>query len=357
MDVIRVNGFEIDYLFNARRFSGYFTRDCDVLVTYSDDTCEKTTRLMSNKFVNSTILRKINMSNNNDSVLLENCKAKIEEPSEYIKDIGKNLIEDYNWKYLTIQSTNIEMYMDTPKMCLIRLEQFFILNGLPACYIFEFVKPDKNSKDNLDLFKMIKGITKFDVMKIRKLKEYLDEYLQYVFDLPKNMYKINKLVLPLDCIHEVTVEQLAAYFTRTSNVLLELIDSSVPILTNNKEANKSFMLWINAIFGSDSFESKKLSEYRSKIENPTEEIESLNKKLSLNQKQSQCLIDIEQLIIRHNLDTNIINDYTNNYCNIINSEIFDLIKEITNLKGKKITNLVKYLDSYLEYTIQRTKNK
>jgi len=361
MIIKEVNGFEIvnDEKLHLHQFSGYFTRDSDVLIKYLDNQ-NHITVLMSNKDANR------NLSTYKESTLLDNYRKKIEEPINHIKQIGKELIEDYNYKYfpfrresIIIENTNInyDFYFNTPKMSLIRLEQLFILNDLPTWYIFEFIKPyfktNLNLNCDINILNMIKSITKLDVIKIRKLKEYLDEYFQYLFDRPKNIYKINKLILPIDCINKIKIEQFAGYLVRSSNVIIEYIDNNNVVSMNNKEANESFMSWVKATFGNDSLATKKISDYRIKIENPNDSISQFEKKLKLNFEQRQCLIDLEQIVIRHLIPTSIIFEYTKKNAIIVNNSIYDWIKKITNFKKIKIINLKNYLDSYLEYTIQR----
>jgi hypothetical protein len=351
-----VNGIEIinkeiinkNNLLNHNQLSGYFTRECYVLVKYLDESQNQIyTNFMTNKYVNQILLSYF------DSDLLENNRKKIEEPIDYIKNIGKELIKDYNYQYYNYTLYPIDLYFNTPKMCLIRLEQLFILNDWPTWYIFEFVKPNLR-KNCENIFNMIKLITDLEISKIRKLKEYLDEYFQYVFDRPKNIYKINKLLLPIDCINEIKIEQFAAYLVRSSTVTLEYIDNYNIVSMNSIEANDSFMTWVKAIFGSDSIETQRISEFRHKIENPIESITQLENKLSLNPELRQCLIDMEQLFIRHEISTSLIDDYTNNHDCIMNFEIYEWIKKLTNLKKQKIRLLKKYLDLHFEHIIRRT---
>ena len=358
VEIKEVNGFKIDNTLNPHQFAGYFTRDCYLFVKYIDlsqnvNHSQNITRLLENKIVNGILF-----SHSMGSMLLENYKKRIEEPIDYIKKIGKELIEDYNWKYITYcHSYSTYSYFNTPKMCLIRLEQIFILNDWPTWYIFELIKPNlRHNDDNKNIFNMINIITDLDINKIRKLKEYLDEYFYYVFDRTKNIYRINKLILPIDWINKIEIEQFAAYLVRSSNVILEYIDNFNIVSINNIEANESFMSWVKAIFGNDSIETKKISEYRLKIENPTESITNLENQLSLNLEQKQYLIYLEQSIIRHKLEPSIVIDYTKRRANIINQEMYNWIKEITNLKSKKIEVLKEYLDKYKEYILQKTED-
>jgi hypothetical protein len=62
-------------------------------------------------------------------------------------------------------------------------------------------------------------------------------------------------------------------------------------------------------------------------------------------KHKQCLIDLEQLIIRHGMPTGIIFEYTKKDANPINYDMLDWIKRITKLE-KKIVLLKEYMVSF-----------
>jgi len=345
-----INGIEIknDDKLSPQKFAGYFTRDSKVVVTYLDNDLPF---FVPNKSVNELL------SNYMNSDLLKSIRKKIEKLDDYIIQIGRNLIDDYNHQYSYL-THDPNVYLETSKMSLIRLEQLFILNDWPTIYIYDFFKPRLNCKFHELISRMLKSITKLRVDKIKQLKAYLDEYFQFVFDRPKNIYRINELMLPIaiDCIQTISAEQLAAYLVRSSdNVRLECIDNCDVDIVNNIVANASFISWIKAIFGSDSDELKKIYEYQRKIENPSESIKNLEMKLSLNPEQTQDLIKMEQLIIRHKLSSDIINEYTRKDGNVINENLYGWIVKITNLNKKQIKNLKDYLDSYLEY-IKKTEN-
>jgi hypothetical protein len=402
MNFIAVNGFELpnDNKIKTTQFAGYITRDSDVCVKFIDN-YNLYSDMIPNLKVNRVLISRFKSFNKFDeeSQLLDYYRSKIENPNSYIKQLGRELIEDYNYEYVTFRRgcekkmlkinnddyiNDYSIYFNTPKMCLIRLEQLFILNDLPTWYIFEFIKPNKNNFGK-HIFGWIKTITKFDINKIKRLRVYLDEYLQYLFDRPQNIYKINKLALPIDFPKEIKLDEFAGYLTRTSIVVLEFIDNNLRLVTSD-EANNSFMSWFRAIYGENSNETKIITEYRSNIEKLMKKINNYklnNEKLSskkikigtegiiaklgmelipdycdnnVHSEHKQCLIDLEQLIIRHGMPTGIIFEYTKKDGNPINYDLLDWIKRITKLEKKKIVLLKEYLDLYLDYVIYRKKD-
>src|SRR6266498_3715450 len=192
MNFIAINGFELpnDNKIKTTQFAGYITRDSDVCVKYIDN-YNLYSDMISNQKVNNILISRFKSFNKFDeeSQLLDYYRLKIENPNSYIKQLGKELIEDYNYEYFTFRRgcekkmlkmnnddyiNSYSIYFNTPKMSLIRLEQFFILNDLPTCYIFEFVKPTKNDYLRHYIFDWIKTITKLDINKIKRLRVYLD---------------------------------------------------------------------------------------------------------------------------------------------------------------------------------------
>lgn len=127
----------------------------------------------------------------------------------------------------------------------------------------------------------------------------------------------------------------------------------------------SSYLWEN------SNETNILNEYRTNIEklsnfqNKSEKekkIEKLGLKLAIDynnnfthSENKQCLIDLEQLMVRYSLPTSLIIEYTKKNANPINEDLLNYIKKITGLRTKKIKLLKEYLDLYLEYIISREK--
>lgn len=106
MNFIAVNGFELPVNDNK---IGYITRDSDICVKFID-----------------------NYNLYSDMI-----------PNNYIKQLGRELItitnilhfiEDKRKKMLKMNNddyiNDYSIYFNTPKMCLIRLEQLFILNDL-----------------------------------------------------------------------------------------------------------------------------------------------------------------------------------------------------------------------------------
>ena len=392
MNLISINGFELPkHKIKVDQFAGFMTRKSDVCVKYAGN-CAPYSEVISNKEVNNIVISYFNsfyINNDNEELrVLEDYRTKIENPSNYVKQLGKELIDDYNFdheflkpfekKKLQLNGENNDYincnynYFNTPKLCLIRLEQLFIQKDLPTWYIFEFLKP--NSINNIDknVYEWIKIITKdFKVNKIRRLKVYLDEYFQYLIGRPKLIYKINKLPLPLNRTNEIKIEEFAGYINRKSIVVLEFIDNNNISLVKSEEANDSFMCWFKAIYGEYSKETVILNEYRTNIEklnnfqNKTakeKKIEELGMKLVndynnnyTHSENKQCLIDLEQLLVRNSLPTSIIFEYTKRNACPINEELLNYIEKITNLKKSKIKLLKEYLDLYLEYIIYRNK--
>lgn len=268
MNLISINGFKLPKtIIKVNQLAGFISRKSDVIVNYNDNGILYSD-VISNKDVNNIVISSFNSFLKNDDKLrvLEYYRSKIENPSNFIKQLGRELIEDYNFEYAfrkpcgkkQLQS-NYENddyincnsnYFNTPKLCLIRLKQLFIQEDLPTWYIFEFIKPNSANINDKNVFNWIKIITNdFEFNKIRRLKGYLDEYFQYLFDRPKLIYKINKLALPLNRINEIKIEEFAAYLNRKSIVVLEFIDNNNISLVKNEEANDSFMCWFRAIYG------------------------------------------------------------------------------------------------------------
>jgi hypothetical protein len=191
-----------------------------------------------------------------------------------------------------------------------------------------------------------------------------------VLSRPRNIIKINKLFLPFS-INGVKIEEFASYLNRNSVINLEFLENDHAKLLNNKDANINFKLWIEKHFGEDSFESYKMQEYKNRIEKlfvttePNEKIlniiklgKNINSDYSnyTNNEIHNHLIYLEQLIIRHSLPTSIIFEYTKPNACPVNLELLSWIKTLTKQKKKKIIILKEYLDSYLEYMIDRKKD-
>ncbi|CAG8674488.1 9950_t:CDS:2 [Rhizophagus irregularis] len=245
--------------------------------------------MVSSQQVNNELISIFKTFNKQEeSNYLDNYRLKIETPNSYIKQLGKELIADYNYKYfpslrnksekiiLTTNNDNYvndySIYFDTLKMSLIRLEQLFILNDLPPFYIYEFLKPTKN-KFGQNISSWIKNITVIDVKKIKQLKIYLDEYFQFIFDRPKNIYKINKLAVPIDFSDQIKLDEFAEYLSRNSIVVLDFFDENLRLVSSEEANNKAKIAKLAL---------KLIPDY---CDN------------NVNTENKQCLIDLEQLII------------------------------------------------------------
>ena len=301
--------------------------------------------------------------NENEIQQLNNYRSKIEDPSREIRQLGRKLIDDYNYCYLNIHKV---YYINEKQIQLVKLEQLFIQNKISSCCIFEYSKPSASTKRNCDVFSWISKITNLRLEKVQLLKEYIDMYFQYLFDKPKNIWKINNLDLPLSLDERsyVNIKQYASFLNRKSTTVVESINDIK--FVKNLEANDSFMSWFRSI-PHDYKDLQKLTEYRSNIENLSENIVKLGEELvdnyhsdEVRSEKQQCLINLEQFLIRYNKSTNYVHECMkkkkNNYT--LNQDVNDGIRVITSGGSRKNRKLKNYLNEYFCHIdpIEESKN-
>jgi hypothetical protein len=303
--------------------------------------------------------------NSENFKLLRTYKLKIEKPSDYILQEGEKLIKNYNIDEYCLNPSN---YNNKKQFCLIKLEQLFIQNKLPTCYLEELSKPIAPLISDRNPFNWIENITALNLENIILLKQYLEAYFQYLFDTPLSIWRINNLDLPISKFDRSQIDytsQYAGYLNRKSIVIITSITKHR--LITSIEANEIFLTWFNSIFGKDSKESLELKTYRSKIENLSDSIINLGCQLDDNYnnekiytEKQQCLINLEQFLIRRNLTSNYIYNAENNnvkewVCKIIYEKNNKKLKRMSN--KKKLNLLNNYLDNYYKYIFNYSKDE
>ena len=373
----KINGFilpsKIDaFKLEIGQLAGYLSRKSHVFVELINP---KKKTIIDHYHANNLYMswaKNIFGENSETFALLRTYKLKIENPSDYILQEGRKLINNYN---IDDYCLNPITYNNKQQFCLIKLEQLFFQNKLPTCYLEELAKPNETIISGRNAFNWIESITALNHENINLLKQYLEAYFQYLFDTPKSIWCINNLNLPIskfDRRQIIYISQYAGYLNRKSTVIISSITNQRRSITSI-EANESFMTWFSSIYGKNSKESIVLNTYRSKIENLSESIINLGSELDNNYsnekiytEKQQCLINLEQFLIRYNLPSGYIynvkskeNNFNNN---IVMEWIYKIIKGNDNKKLNKINNkklnlLNDYLDNYFKYIFDCSKDK
>ena len=368
IQISKINGFILPpktelLTLDVEQIAGYLSRKSHVFVELLNPTKLK---IMNYKDANDMFVSWVKNTigeNSENFKKLEMYRNKIEEPSFQIKKLGENLIEDYNYDYFyTI--INPFIYNIKQQFCLLKLEQLFILNKLPTCYLEELTKPNAPLISDRNVFNWIDRITNLNIDKLNRLKEYLDEYFQYLFDRPKSIWKINYLDIPspFEMRHIEFNSQFVGYLSRKSIAIVTFYNK--PRLITNVEANESFMTWYKSIFGKDSEKSLELLRYKSKIENLSESVMKLGSELipkynngEIYTEEQQCLINLEQFLFRYHLPSSYIFNSVNNKNHITNNDAMEWIRKITNNEKKKLSKLKNYLDEYNSHIFSIPKDK
>jgi hypothetical protein len=359
MKIIAINGFNLPAKkVGIWKYAGFLSRKSHVFVKYEDN-YEK---LINSNDANNEFMSMVSKILTDDEYQVLNLfRSKIEKPNEHSVELAKKVIDDYSFIYI-----DKSWYNSTSQFNLIKLEQLFIQYNFESCYIDKYSKPSASTYNGHNVFNILFKITGFKWDKIDYLKMYIDEYFQYLFDMPKNIWTINNLNLPKtknDRSH-LEIQQYASYLNRKSLVKVKAINYTLEV--KNIVANESFMSWFRSI-SSENEDLIKLIDYRNKLENLDDNVIKLGKELVTNYYNDenfynqQCLINLEQFLIRYNIPTSYVLDcmnakYTksNDY---YNSEVIEWISKITNKDKNKIKKLKNYLDEYLFYTVNRTKEE
>src|SRR6202012_1366296 len=285
-------------------------------------------------------------------------KLKIESTNF---NINKNMYINYlENKLLKNYSENIyyfdeKTYITKPNLYLIKLEQFFIQNELPSCYLEELIKPNANQ----DISKWIGKVTEFEFDKIFMLKEYIDELFQYLFDKPKNILKINYLSLPILNENKTefhSIDQYACYFTRKSIVVISRLNKIH--LISNEHANNDVIIWLKSFLNKN--EIIILENYRSKIEYLSQTVINLGNELFENYNSSeiytekqQSLINLEQYLIRYRISSSFIYSVLDKNSQDLNNDVIEWIQKIIENNINQIYNLKRYLDEYFLHVFNK----
>lgn len=270
----------------------------------------------------------------------------------YINDLGNKLLNNYyeNPCYFDEKS-----YITKPNIYLIKLEQFFIQNELPSCYLEELLKQNANQ----NILKCIEKVTEFQSDKLFTLKEYIDELFQFLFDKPKNILKINYLNLPIlneDKKEFYSIDQYACYFTRKSIVVISRLNKIH--LISNEHANNDVISWLR------SFLNKKdvirLENYRHKIEYLSQTVINLGNELIENYdnlevytEKQQSLINLEQYLIRYQISTSFIYSVLDKDSQYLNNDAVEWIYKIIGNNIDQIHYLKQYLDVYFMHIFNK----
>lgn len=159
------------------QYAGYFSRESTVTISYTYNMS-----FITHNEANNSVLTWFNYIFKEDIEKLEKLESylnKIENPDTDIEGLERALITHSN----TIQFQS-----------LINLEQLFIRYNLPSSLIYEYTKPVNPIESNPDITEWISNIIKKKKRtKIVQLKEYLDEYFNYVINRPKDDRTINEV--------------------------------------------------------------------------------------------------------------------------------------------------------------------
>ncbi len=113
-------------------------------------------------------------------------------------------------------------------------------------------------------------------------------------------------------------------------------------------------------------EYSRIFSYRDKIEDLSESVIRLGKKLIDNydddekfSEKQQCLINLEQFLIRYDLPSQYVYEGNKKVCKektyLVCDEAIDWINKITNKNDDKTEDLYQYINEYLYFIIERPK--
>lgn len=341
------------------KYAGFLSRKSHVFVKYEDNNEE----LLNYKQANDKFMTTISTILTDDEFqMLNRYRNKIEKPNEFSVTLAKNVIEDYNFDY-----NDKSWYNSTPQFNLVKFEQLLIQNSWEANCIDKFTKPIETKINGHDISDIILNITEFKYDRISSLKVYIDEFFQYLFDIPKNIWRINNLDLPVSKNERthLEIQQYASYLNRKSQVNVTMLNYTIKV--KNVDANESFMTWFSS-FTSNEEDLLQLKNYRYKIENlsDNDKVIELGKEFVKdyeydnedNSEKKQFLINLEQFLIRYNIPTSYVLDcMKSKNSDYFNSDVIKWVSKLTNKKKSEKLKLKNYLDEYLSHTVNRSKNE